>query len=167
MRAEMEWEDQETVQLVSAFEKKIAGVLKAVAKNPSGKKRVLSIFISVFFDAIKETLRRQGHVSPLYIILADPIEYGIPPITEEVIARARELGSVAVISVEGFQSKDDIGDVIYHVSMSAPGIGVIGWVLKVRLGDGNTLFESEMPYIFDSREKVKTLGELVYEMENG
>ena len=49
--------------------------------------------------------------------------------------------------------------------MSGPSLGVVGWVLKVRVGDGEATFEREMPYFFDTREKVKTLGELISEME--
>ena len=163
----MEAGDRETEQLFRAFEEQVSIVMEAIGRDPSREKQILSVFISGFFDAIKATVRSQGYVMPLYIILADPIDYGIPPLTEEVMHRAKELKSVAVVSVEGFQSEDDIGDVIYHVSMSTPRLGVVGWVLKVRLGDGKATFESEMPYLFDTREKVKTLGELISEMERG
>jgi len=161
----MEAGDRETEQLFRVFEEQVSMVMEAIGKDPSREKQILSIFISGFFNAIKETVTSQGYVMPLYIILADPIDYGIPPLTEEVMQRAKELNSVAVVSVEGFQSEDDIGDVIYHVSMSAPSLGVVGWVLKVRLGHGKATFEREMPYLFDTREKVKTLGELISEME--
>ncbi len=157
--------DQESGQLFQIFEKQVSMVMDAIERDPSREKHILSVFISGFFDAIKETVRRQGYVMPLYIILADPIDYGIPPLTEEVIQRAKDLKSVAVVSVEGFQSENDIGDIVYHVSMSGPSLGVVGWVLKVRLGDGRATFEREMPYHFDTREKVKTLGELISEME--
>ena len=161
----MEAGDREIEKLFRVFEEQVFIVMEAIKKDPSREKQILSIFISGFFDAIKETVRTQGYVMPFYVILADPIDYGIPPFTEEVMQRAKELKSVAVVSVEGFQSENDIGDVIYHVSMSAPSLGVVGWVLKVRLGDGKTTFEREMPYLFDTPEKAKTLGELISDME--
>jgi hypothetical protein len=95
------------------------------------------------------------------------MDIGEPPVSEEVIVRAREGGAEAVVSVEGFQSKEDIRDLIYHVSMSAPQLGVTGWVLKVKLDERQVTFLSEMPYLFHSEENVRTLGELIVEMEEG
>ncbi|MCP4667724.1 MAG: hypothetical protein GY849_15315 [Deltaproteobacteria bacterium] len=161
----MEAGDGETERLFRVFKKQVAMVMEAFEREPSREKQILSVFVSRFFEAIKETVRSQGYVMPLYIILSDPIDYGMPPLTEEVIQRAAERKCVAIVSVEGFQSENDIGDVIYHVSMSSPSLGVLGWVLQVRVGDGKVTFEREMPYHFDAREKVKTLGELIYQME--
>ena len=158
-------EDRKTAQLFRVFEEQVSMVMEAIQRDPSRVKQILGVFISGFFDALKETVRSHGYVMPLYIIMADPIEYGIPPVTEAVIHRAKERKSVAIVSIEGFQSEHDIGDIIYHVSMSGPGLGVVGWVLKVRIHQGKATFEREMPYLFDTREKVKTLGELISEME--
>lgn len=139
--------------------------MKAIQADPSRKGQILTVYISNFVSAVKETIGRHGHVLPLYIIVADTVELGIPPVTEEVILKAKELKAEAVVCVEGFQSDKDIGDVIYHVSMSAPCVGVMGWVLKVKLGDGRVEFTREMPYHFDSPDRVKTLGELISEIE--
>jgi hypothetical protein len=86
-------------------------------------------------------------------------------LTEELIAEAKESKAEAIITIEGFHSIHDIGDLIYHVSMSAPSFGVKGWVLKVRIEDGALEFVRERPYFFDAKEKVKTLGEILAEME--
>ena len=139
--------------------------MEAIRRDPARTKQILVVFISNFFNAVKETLRLQGHVPAFYIMLTDPVTYGIPPVTEEVLQRARNMEAVAVVSVEGFQSEQDIGDVIYHVSLSAPVLGVVGWVLKVKLEDRKVTFIREMPYLYDTREKTKTLGELIDEME--
>jgi hypothetical protein len=163
----METADQEAVQLIQTLEEQVRQVTKAIKNEPSKERQILMVFLSHFFDAIKETIRRQGDVMPLTITLADPAEFGMPPLTEDDLSRAKELKAAAVVLVEGFQSQDDIGDIVYHVSMSAFCLGVVGWVLKVRLSDGRAEFVREMPYIFDSTEKVKTLGELIEEMESG
>ncbi|MCJ7594429.1 MAG: hypothetical protein MUO52_06610 [Desulfobacterales bacterium] len=144
-----------------------ASIMEAIKKQPLKKRRILSSFFTSLYDAVKETLKKQGQVMPMYFILGEEIDFGMPPVTDQVIEKARELGAEAVVTVEGFQSERDIGDVIYHVSMSAPSIGVMGWVLKVKLGDGSVWFIREMPYLFDSNEKVRTLGELVDDMERG
>jgi hypothetical protein len=75
------------------------------------------------------------------------------------------MNAEAVLWVEGFQSERDISDLIYHVALSSPSLGVIGWVLKVKLWDGNVEFTREMPYHFDSPETTRTLGELLAEIE--
>ena len=141
--------------------------MAAIQKQPLRNRQILSSFFAGLFGAVKETIKRLGQVMPMYIILGEEIEFGVPPVTGEVILRAKELRAEAVVTVEGFQSEQDIGDVVYHVNMSAPSIGVMGWVLKVRLGDGSVALLREMPYLFDSKEKVRTLGELVEEMEKG
>ncbi len=143
----------------------VAQVLEAIRKRPSQQRQILTVFISTFFDAVKETIRSQGHITPFYLIMGDPICFGEPPVTEEALRRAKELNAAAVVTLEGFQSSNDIGDLIYHLSISAPCLGVMGWVLKVRLHEGKVVFQREFPYLFDSREKVKTLGEMVAEME--
>jgi len=140
-------------------------VLELIRTEPSRRGVILKSFLSSFFDAVKETLKKQGHVIPFYIIPADKVCFGTPPVTEQVVRRAGEMNAEAVISIEGFQRERDISDVIYHVSMFARSMGVIGWVLKVKLRDGVVEFVREMPYLFDSKEKIKTLGQLIEEME--
>jgi len=150
---------------VDQLEKQIMTVLDAIRKHPSRRRQILSGYASNFFEAVKETIKKQGTAAPLFIVIADPPVLGIPPLTEEVLTRAKEAGAEAILSVEGFQAYTDISDVIYHVSLSAPCIGVMGWVLKVKLGDGWVEFLRELPYYFESGEKMKTLGELIEEME--
>jgi hypothetical protein len=140
-------------------------VINAINKQPLMRKQVLTSFISNIFAAVKETLRGQGRVASLYMIVAEHAEFGVPPVTEEVIKVAKERKAEAVITVEGFHSDEDISDVVYHVSMSAPAIGVVGWVLKAKIRDRSLEFVREMPYAFDSVEKVKTLGQILEEME--
>ena len=147
------------------LEKQVIHIMKAIQADPSRKREILNVYFSNFLSAVKETIGRHGHIMPLYIIVADAVELGVPPVTEEVINKAKELKAEAVVCVEGFQSDKDISDVIYHVSMSAPCVGVMGWVLKVQLGGGRVEFKREMPYHFDSPDKVKTLGELISEIE--
>jgi hypothetical protein len=140
-------------------------VINAIKKQPLMRKQVLTSFISNIFAAVKETLRGQGRVASLYMIVAEHAEFGVPPVTEEVIKVAKERKAEAVITVEGFHSDEDISDVVYHVSMSAPAIGVVGWVFKAKIRDRSLEFVREMPYVFDSVEKVKTLGQILEEME--
>ena len=147
------------------FGQQIGLVMEAIQRDPGRTNRILAVFVSNFFNAVKETIRLQGHVPAFYIMLTDPVVYGVPPVTDEVLQRAKGAGAAAVVSLEGFQSTRDIGDVIYHVSLSAPVLGVAGWVLKVKLEDRKVLFVREMPYFYDTREKIKTLGELIAEME--
>jgi hypothetical protein len=147
------------------LEKQVAQVIEAIKRNPARRNQVLTGFLSAFFDAVKETLKKQGRIMPIYIIVADSIDFGIPPVTEEVTRSAKDRHAEAVVTLEGFQSDSDISDMIYHISMSAPSIGVMGWVLKVKLSDGYVSFLREMPYLFDSKEKVKSLGELIKQME--
>jgi hypothetical protein len=147
------------------LEKQVAAVIEAIEKRPAMKKQVLASFISNIFAAVKETLRRQGRVTPLYMILAEHAEFGVPPVTDEVIRTARERKAEAVVTIEGFHSDKDISDVVYHVSISAPAIGVMGWVLKTKITDWSLEFVREMPYLFDSVEKVKTLGQMLQEMD--
>ena len=49
--------------------------------------------------------------------------------------------------------------------MSAPCLGVLGWLFKVKLHDGEADIVREMPYLFNSQSNVKTLKELVEELE--
>jgi hypothetical protein len=147
------------------LETQVAQVMEAIRRYPSRRKQILTGFLSSFFDAVKETLKKQGRIMPMYIILADEVSFGIPPVTEEVTTSAKDRHAEAVVTLDGFQSKSDISDVICHISMSSPAIGVMGWVLKVKLHDGSVSFLREMPYLFDSKEKVKTLGELIAQME--
>jgi ribosomal protein S8 len=151
--------------VAAQLRKQVAQVLDAIRSHPKRRRQILSVYASSFFGAVKETLRRQGRIVPLYMILADPADFGIPPVTEEVARQAREMNAEAVVWVEGFQSEKDISDVIYHVGISSPGMGVMGWVLKVKLGDGRVVFTRERPYCFDSPDKVKSLGEIISEMD--
>ena len=161
----MKIETNEEEVPVRVFERQIASVMEAIKRRPERRGRILTGFISNFFDAVKETLKKQGRITPVYIILADTVDIGVPPVTQEVLRRAKEMEAEGVVSIEGFESENDITDIICHVSLSAPGLGVLGWVLKVKQRDGEVLFKREMPYLFDTQEKVKTLGELVAEME--
>ena len=147
------------------LEEQIALVMKAIRRQPALKPRILTRFFSNLFVAVKETLRGQGRIAPLFMVVAESAVFGVPPLTEDVIAQAKESGAEAIVIIEGFHSNHDIGDVIYHVSMSAPSFGVMGWVLKIRIGDGKVEFTREWPYFFDTKEKVKTLGEILAEME--
>lgn len=150
---------------VSRLEEQVGRVLAAIRAQPARKKRILSTYINSFFGAVKETIRRQGRIMSFYMIIADPVDFGVPPVTEEVTSEAKRMNAEAVLWVEGFQSERDISDLIYHVALSSPALGVIGWILKVKLGDRTVEFLREMPYHFDSPEKIKTLGELLAEIE--
>lgn len=152
---------------VNQLEKQVGHVLSAIRAKPAGRKRILSVYIVNFFGAVKETIRRQGRIMSFYIIMADPVDFGAPPITDEVTSRAKQMKAEALVWVEGFQSVRDISDVIYHVALSAPCLGVVGWVLKVKLGDGKVEFTREMPYHFEKPENAKTLGELLEMVERG
>jgi hypothetical protein len=143
----------------------VAQVMEAIRRYPSRRSQILIGFLSTFFDAVKETLKKQGRIMPIYIIVADEVSFGIPPVSEEVTRSAKDRDAEAVVTLEGFQSESDISDVICHISMSSPSIGVMGWVLKVKLHDGSVSFLREMPYLFDTKEKVKSLGELIAQME--
>ena len=147
------------------LEDQIALVMEAIRRRPALKAGILKRFLSNIFVAMKETLRKQGRVAPLYMIVAEAADFGLPPLTEEVIAQAKEKKAEAIVTLEGFHSNHDISDVIYHVSMSTPSLGVLGWVLKIKIGDGTLEFVREWPYYFDTKEKVKTLGEILAEME--
>jgi hypothetical protein len=159
--------DKEIEKSLGELAKQVALVTEAIKKDPSKRKQLLIGYISNCYEAVKETLKKQGSVIPHYVILADRPDFGGPSVTDEVLSKAKELKAEAVVSVEGFQASDDISDVIYHVSMSAPGMGVLGWVFKAKLGDGKVDIIREMPYLFDSEDKVKTLEELVTELEEG
>jgi hypothetical protein len=143
----------------------VAQVMEVIRRYPSRRSQILIGFLSTFFDAVKETLKKQGRIMPIYIILADEVSFGIPPVTEEVTRSAKDRDAEAVVTLEGFQSESDISDLICHISMSSPSIGVMGWVLKVKLRDGSVSFLREMPYLFNSKKKVKSLGELIAQME--
>jgi hypothetical protein len=148
------------------LERQVATVIQAIKERPAMKRKILTGFVSNIFAAVKETLRRQGHVASLYMILAEHAEFGVPPLNDKVIRTAKERKAEAVITIEGFHSHKDIGDVVYHVSMSAPAIGVMGWALKVKIRDRSLEFVRELPYLFDSAEKVKTLGQILEEMDS-
>jgi hypothetical protein len=157
--------DQDADTPFGELESQVSQVIEAIKRNPSRRNQILSGFLSAFFGAVKETLKKQGRIMPIYVIVADAVEFGVPPVTEEVTKSAKDRHAEAVVTLEGFQSDSDISDMIYHISMSAPSIGVMGWVLKVKLSDGYVSFLREMPYLFDSKEKVKSLGELINQME--
>jgi hypothetical protein len=142
----------------------VVSVVEAIEKDPASEKKILVAYISHFYEAIKETIKQQGFVMPYYVTLAMTPRFG-PLVTDEVIDQAKTLGAKGIVSVEGFQADNDIGDVIYHVTMSAPSMGVLGWVLKVKCADGKADIVNELPYLFDSPENVKSLGELVEQME--
>lgn len=150
---------------LSELEDQIALVMESIQRRPADGGRILKAFFSNIFVAAKETLKKQGRLAPLYMIVAEVADFGVPPLTEEVIARAKESKAQAIITIEGFHSDHDISDVIYHVSMSTPHLGVMGWVLKVRIGNGILEFVREWPYFFETKEKLKTLGEILVEME--
>jgi hypothetical protein len=151
----------------SALANQIALVMEGIKKYPSRKKEILVRYVSSFYEGVKNTVIKQGSVTPHYVILGDTEDFCGSAVTDEVLGRARDVKAEAVVSVEGFQARNDISDVIYHVSMSAPSMGVLGWVFKVKLADERVDIVCEMPYLFDSQDKVKTLGELVTEMEAG
>jgi hypothetical protein len=157
---------EENAIALDDLEGQIALVMDAIKRRPSMKGKILSRFLSNIFVAVKETLRRQGRLASFYMIVAEVADFGVPPLTEDAIALAKESKAEAIVVIEGFHSNNDISDVIYHVSMSAPSFGVLGWVLKVKIGDGTLEFVREWPYFFDTKEKVKTLGEILTEMED-
>ncbi len=161
----MEKKERITEMSLSELEKQLIVVVSEIRKRPARRRQVLTDFASKLFSAVKETLRSQGRVAPLYMVIAEHAEFGAPPVTEEVLGMAKRRKAEAVVTIEGFHSDKDISDVLYHVSMSAPVIGVMGWVLKAKIGDRNVTFVREMPYLFDTPEKVKTLGEILEEME--
>lgn len=153
--------------LFSDLEKQIILVMEGIRKKPANRRQILMGYASNFLDAVKETIKKQGTMSPLFFFISEQPIFGVPPITEDVIAQAKVSNAEGVISVEGFQSDRDMSDIVYHVSMSAPCMGVAGWILKVKLGDGTVEFVREMPYFFDAKERVKSLGELLAEMDRG
>ena len=157
--------DEEREMLFRDLEKQIIFIMGALRKSPDNKRQILVGYASNFFDAVKETIKKQGIMSPFFIIMGDQPVFGVPPITDDVLAQAKASNAEAVVLIEGFQSERDISDIVYHVSMSATCMGVVGWVLKVKLGDGMVEFVREMPYFFDTKERVKSLGELISEME--
>lgn len=150
---------------VSRLEEQVGRVLAAIRAEPTRRRQILSTYITKFLEAVKETIRTQGRIMSFYVILSDPVDIGIPPVTEEVSKQARRMKAEAIVWVEGFQSSKDISDIVYHVALSAPGMGVLGWLLKVKLEDGHVEFTREMPYHFDAPEKVKSMGELIGELE--
>ena len=142
-----------------------AGAMGALGEDPSGKNQVFIELISDYYGAVKDALMKEGTVAPHYVILAEKLVVGVPPLTDDAVRKAREVGAEAIVTVEGFHMDTDIGDLLYHVNISAPTLGVLGWVCKVRLGDEKAVVIREMPYLFDSPDKVRSLGELVDEME--
>jgi hypothetical protein len=159
------FDNKEAASSFAELEKQVGLVIGAMKKDPSKKKQILMGYISHFYETVKETVRKQGSVLSHYVILADEPTFGGPSVTDEVIGKAKKLEAEAILSVEGYQADDDITDVIYHVSMSAPCMGVLGWVFKVKLGDAKADIVGEMPYLFDSKATVKTLGELVEDLQ--
>ncbi len=147
------------------LEEQVRRVLSAIRAEPTRRRQILTTFVVHFLGAVKEAIRAQGRIVSFYMLLSDPVDFGIPPVTAEISLHARQVKAEAIVWVEGFQSEKDISDVIYHIALSAPGMGVLGWVVKVKLEDGRVEFTREMPYHFDTPEKVKSLGELVEEME--
>ena len=147
------------------LKEQIALVMKAIRRRPASREKILKMFFANIVAAVKETLRKQGRVAPFYVTVAEVPDLGEPPLGEDVIAQAKASKAEAIVTIEGFHSNKDISDVIYHVSMSTPLFGVLGWVLKVKIRDGRLEFLRERPYFFDTQEKVKTLGEIVVELE--
>lgn len=153
-------------QALNALKEQVGRVVAAIKKDPSKKKRILIGYITHFYEGVKETVKKYGAIMPHYVIVADQPKFGGPAVvTSEVLAQAKALKAEAIMSVEGFESKDDLSDVVYHVTMSAPSIGALGWVFKVKLGDGKAEILAEKPYLFESDKEAKTLGELVQELE--
>lgn len=150
---------------VAELEKQVLSVMEGIRKNPTKKREILIHYVSHVYEAVKGIVMKHGSVVPHYVILADVPELGGHGITDEIIEKAKALGAEAVVSVEGYESNEDMTDIIYHVSMSAPCIGVLGWVFKVKLEEGKIHFVREKPYLFESQDKVKTLGELVRALE--
>jgi len=143
----------------------VALVIEAIRKDPSRKKQILMSYLANYYGAIKETIRHYGSIMPHCVLMSENPMFAEPPVSDEAIRLAKELDAEAIMSVEAFQAESDISDVIYHVSMSAQGVGVFGWVCKVKLGEGKAEVIREMPYLFASGQEVKTLGELIMEME--
>ncbi len=108
------------------MEQQIAIVMEAVKRRPAMRNRILKRFLSNIVVAAKETLKKRGRVAPFYMIVAEAADFGVPPLTEDVIAKAKESKAQAIVTIEGFHSDQDISDVIYHITMSAPSIGVLG-----------------------------------------
>jgi hypothetical protein len=152
-------------QSIAQLEKQIATVMEAIKKNPSKKKQILIGYISHFYEGVKETIRKFGSVMPHYMILADTPKFGGPAVVQEVIEEAKALKAEAILSVEGFEAENDMTDVVYHVAMTTPSMGAMGWVFKVRLGDKKADILAEKPYLFESENDAKTLGEMVEELE--
>jgi hypothetical protein len=156
--------DTKNVTLAN-LEKQVLSVVEGIKRNPNKRKQILVGYITHVYEAVKEAIRKNGSVLPHYVILSDRPGFGAHCVTDEVIEKAKAMNAEAVVSVEGFESRNDITDVVYHVSMSAPALGALGWVLKVKLKDGAAAIRAEKPYLFDLEEKVKTLGQLVNELE--
>ncbi|MBW2107123.1 MAG: hypothetical protein JRI36_00440 [Deltaproteobacteria bacterium] len=158
--------EQDADQALGALKEQVAKVVAAIRKDPSKRKRILIGYITHFYEGVKETVKKHGSMMPHYVIVADEPGFGGPAaVTDEVLAQAKALKAEAIMSVEGFESKEDLTDVVYHVTMSAPSIGVLGWVFKVKLGDGKAQIVAEKPYLFESEKEAKTLEELVRELD--
>jgi hypothetical protein len=158
-------EKAETKGPIAQLEKQVVTVVEAIKKNPSKKKQILVGYISHFYEGVRETVKKYGSILPHYVILADTPKVGGPTVTDDVVGEAKALNAEAILSVEGYESEEDMTDVIYHVSLSTPSIGTMGWVFKVQLGDGKAYILAEKSYLFESEKKAKTLGELVQELE--
>ncbi|MBP1740173.1 MAG: hypothetical protein H6Q48_2466, partial [Deltaproteobacteria bacterium] len=96
------------VTVLDDLEDQIALVMEAIRRRPALKAGILKRFLSNIFVAMKETLRKQGRVAPLYMIVAEAADFGIPPLTEDVIAQAKASEAQAIVTIEGFHSNHDI-----------------------------------------------------------
>ena len=118
--------DDDSENPVAALEKQVLSVMEGIKKNPTKKREILIRYVSHVYEAVKGIVMKHGSVVPHYVILAGTPELGGPAVTDEIIEKAKALGAEAVVSVEGYESNEDMTDVIYHVSMSAPCMGVLG-----------------------------------------
>lgn len=158
--------DQDNRRALEALKEEVLRVVAAIKKDPSRKKRILIGYITHYYEGVKAAVQKHGAIMPHYVIVADEPKFAGPAaVTEEVLARAKALNAEAIVSVEGFESREDLTDVVYHVTMSAPCLGVLGWVFKVKLSDGEAQILAEKPYLFESDKEAKTLGELMQELE--
>ena len=81
--------DEEREMLFRDLEKQIIFIMGALRKSPDNKRQILVGYASNFFDAVKETIKKQGIMSPFFIIMGDQPVFGVPPITDDVLAQAK------------------------------------------------------------------------------
>jgi len=81
----VEKKERITEMSLSELEKQLIVVVSEIRKRPARRRQVLTDFASKLFSAVKETLRSQGRVAPLYMVIAEHAEFGAPPVTEEVL----------------------------------------------------------------------------------